>query len=367
MKRVLHVVKIMNQGGAETMIMNIYRNIDRTKIQFDFLCMDDNQGIYEEEIKSFGGRIFKVKSPDKGRIRNLYQIYKILKENANIEVIHSHISFYSGLVNYVAYLAKIKNRIVHSHTTNDLREKTLIRKIYNNFCRFMINKFSNVRLACGEKAGEYLFGNNSYEIVKNGIDLEKYTKVLNEEVEQLKKELSITEDDFIIGHVGRFEKVKNHEYFIQFAKTMKGMLKDFKIVLVGSGTEFDSLKNMIREENLEKYFILTGSRKDINVFMNMFNVFVMPSLYEGFPLVVVEALAGDNICYLSNNISKETNIISDRIRFFDILDNGVELANMIMKDKNNYKKIDIEKILIDKGYSIKDMVSKISNIYLFEN
>lgn len=360
--RVLHVVKVLDHGGAETMIMNIYRNINKEKIQFDFLCLSELNGEYEEEIKKLGGKIYKVPDPkEQGRIKNFYSIYKIMKEK-NIKVVHSHIMFYNGFINFIAWLVGIKVRISHSHSTSDVKKEDFARKTYMRFSRFLINLFSNVKIACGEKAGEYLYGKNKKIIIlKNGIDLDKYLNVTKKETEKLKAELGI-EEDFVIGHVGRFEKVKNHNFFIELAREIKKEKLNYKIVLVGNGSEYENIKNRIINENLSQYFILTGIRDDIHIFMNMFDIFIMPSLYEGFPLVVVEALAGNCICYLSNNISKETKIIEERVNFFDL---NIEMKDLIENIKNTKKeKIDIKNKLIDSGFSIKDMTNKLSEIYL---
>lgn len=366
-RRVLHVVKIMNHGGAETMIMNFYRNIDRNKIQFDFLCMDLSNGEYYEEIKKMGGNIYIVDAPEKSRIKNLIQIFKLIKrikKKENLVAVHSHISFYSGYVNFVAWLAGIKIRISHSHTTSDLRKIGNIRKIYNGFSRLLISMFSNVKLACGEKAGKYLYKSNKFEIINNGIDLDAFTNVSNENVNSLKRELNIEKDSLIIGNVARIEEVKNQQFLISIAKALILKKIKFKIVIVGNGSLLQKLIIKISKENLEKYFIFTGLRTDINIFMNLFDVFFMPSLYEGFPLVVAEALAGNNICYLSDTISNETNVIESYINYFNLNDSPDKIVERMLKSIENKDKVNVKKILKNKGFSIKDTTNKISNIYL---
>lgn len=356
---VLHIVSNLNCGGLENMIMNIYRNIDREKINFDFLCLSSIEGVFEEEIKKKGGKIYKVPQST----NKIIFLNSFLRKN-KYKAIHSHVMFYSGIVNLLAKINGIKIRITHSHSSSDLKKESIFRKIYMSISRFLINTFSNVKLSCGEKAGKYLYGNKSkFTILNNGIHLEKFLNVTEEEVIELKNELNIKKDDLIIGHVGSFLEVKNQEFFIQLAKKMVNKKENFKIVLVGTGKLFEHIKQLIQEEELQEYFVLTGIRKDIPVFMKMFDVFMMPSLYEGFPLAVVEALAGDNICYLSNNISKETQVIKDRVKFFDLNDDLNELITNIKNDINNKQNIDIEDILNEKGYSIKEMTNKITNIY----
>ena len=231
------------------------------------------------------------------------------------------------------------------------------------FSRFLINAFSNVKVACGEKAGKYLYGNRrKYIVLKNGIDLNKYFNVTDKQVAELKKELKINKNDVIIGHVGRFEKVKNHTFFISLAKKFRAKKLRYKIVLVGNGSEFDNIKSMVENEGVSEYFVLTGIRNDIEVFMKMFDIFLMPSLYEGFPLVVVEALAGDNVCFLSDNISKETNVIEGRVKFFNLNINLEELIAQIQCVKK--EGVDLNGELKKGGFSICDMVNKLVNIYM---
>ena len=176
--------------------------------------------------------------------------------------------------------------------------------------------------------------------------------------------MGINENDLIIGHVGRFAKVKNQEFFIEFANTLQKKNQNFKILLVGNGDNFEIIKNKIKENKLEQYFIMPGLRKDIPVFMKMFDIFIMPSLYEGFPLVVVEALAGDDICFFSDTISKETNVIPERVSYFNLNDNLEDLVNKMLKKYKEKETIDVLKELEQKGYSNKKIAEKLQSIYL---
>lgn len=364
-KRVLHVIKIMNRAGAETMIMNIFRNIDRSKIEFDFLYLTESVGDYEKEIIDLGGKVYKLPEPNKqGRIKSFYHIYKIMKQN-QYDVVHSHIMSYNGFINAIAYFAGVQTRISHSHTTKDLKQTSFFRKVYHKIMKIIINIFSNIKIACGKDAGEYLYGKNqSFIIVNNAIDLDKYLNVTQEEKQNLKQEMGIN-NEFIIGHVGRFDVAKNQEFFIGVAKELlKEGKKNFKIILVGQGEKFEFVKNKIKSEKLEEYFIMPGVREDIQIFMNIFDIFIMPSLYEGFGMVVVEALAGNNICFLSNRMPKETNIIESRVHFFDLNIEKEQLIKEIYQEVENKTSIDLKKELTSKGFSIKNMAEQMSKIYM---
>lgn len=358
---ILHVVSNLNCGGAETLIMNLYRNIDKSKFNFDFICLNSKiNGAYEPEILKSGGKIYKVQE-GKSKLKTLH---KILKEN-NYEVVHSHVMFYSGFVHIISKINNVKKRITHSHSTSDTKRETIFRKLYMSFSRILINIFSNIKISCGDKAAKYLYGHNkNYIILKNGIDLDKYCNVSTFDLNKLRDNLKLKEDDFIIGHVGNFLDVKNQIYFVDFAKEMIKYNKKVKIVLVGDGKNYNEISNIIKKEKLTKYIILAGHRDDINIFMNLFDAFVMPSLYEGFPLVVVEALAGDNICFLSDNISNETNLIEGRVFYFNLLESKEKLIDNILKTVKNKKNIDIKSELTKKGYSIKETTNIISSIYL---
>lgn len=343
--------------------MNMYRNIDRSKIQFDFLCMSNDSGDYDEEIKNMGGKIYRIDDPKNGMIKNLKQTYKILKEN-NFVAIHSHVSYYSGYICLVAHHAGLKNIITHSHTTNNFKKNNIMRKSYNFIARSLINKYATTKLACGEKAGQYLYGKKDFSVINNGINIDSYYNITDSQITDLKNEMGINENDLIIGHVGRFAKVKNQEFFIEFANTLQKENQNFKILLVGNGDNFEIIKNKIKENKLEQYFIMPGLRKDIPVFMKMFDIFIMPSLYEGFPLVVVEALAGDDICFLSDTISKETNVIPERVSYFNLNDNLEDLVNKMLKKYKEKETIDVLKELEQKGYSNKKIAEKLQSIYL---
>lgn len=214
-------------------------------------------------------------------------------------------------------------------------------------------------------AGKYLYGEKQMFIVlRNAIDLERYINVNKQELDNLRKELQIEDDELVIGNVGRFDRVKNQEFFIELAKEfIKENRKNFKIVLVGQGERFNYIEEKIKKEKLEKYFRMTGARNDVHIFMNMFDIFMMPSLYEGFPLVVVEALAGNAICYLSNNIPEETNIIESRVNFFDLnIEKKVLIENMY-NEMQNKREINIKEKLVKQGFSIQNMVEQICSIY----
>ena len=244
------------------------------------------------------------------------------------------------------------------------------RKIYNFVCRRLINIFSTVKIACGEAARDFLFGKTNkikkqVIILKNGINIKAFSSIDDEKKIIVKKQLGIEENELIIGHVGRFVEVKNHQFFIKLAKSIKE--KDFKILLVGDGDLKAVIEREIKENNLEDKFILTGKRKDVNVMMSIMDVFVMPSLYEGFPMVLIEALASGKNCVVSDNISKEVDVDEGSIDFANLND---DIQIWIDKIKRQIrKKVDMKsriKILEANGFSIENTTKILTKIYLGE-
>lgn len=370
MIRVLHIFGIMNIGGAETMIMNVYRNIDRSKIQFDFLCMSKEKGDYEEEIKQLGGKIYKIEAPSKvGYIQHIKDIIRICKNYGPYQAIHIPTMFHSGIVCLAAYISKIPVRIVHSHSASE-EEKNAKRRIYNFWCRRLINIFSTVKIACGEAAREFLFGNSKKAkkqviILKNGIDIKKFSSINKERMLEAKKQLGIKESQLVIGHVGRFTKVKNHKFFIKLAKFFNE--EDYVILLIGDGELKEYIENEIKERHLENKFILTGKRNDINTMMAIMDVFVMPSIYEGFPMVLIEALASGKNCVVSDGISKEVDIDKGSIEFISLNESIQKWINEIVRKAN--EKVNMKsrtKILEKNGFSIDKTTEILTKIYLGE-
>ena len=332
--KVLHVYRSMNRGGSETFIMNVYRNINRSKIQFDFLCTTNEKGLYDFEIENLEGRILHYDSfSSKNPIKVIKDTKKIIEKYGPYDAIHIPLQFYSGIYCIAAKKCNIKKIIVHSHSAGD-KKVNFFRLIYMKLMRMVINKYSNIKLACGKDASNYLFGTtDNVKIIYNGIDLEKFRNINDIELQKLKEKYKIN-SEMIIGHVGRFADVKNHKFFIQIAKALKERKIRFKIVFVGDGPNFDTIKTIVNENDLDDYFVFTGSQENTSLYYSMFNVFVMPSFYEGFPISVLEALATGVPCVLSNTITNEVNIIDNSCSFVDLNDQIDKWCDEIIRLSN---------------------------------
>ena len=268
-------------GGVESVVMNYYRNIDRDKIQFHFLCDEDSTDIPYDEIEKLGGKVIVI-PPYQKLFKYQKELYKVFKEN-NYKIVHSHINALSVFPLRIAKKAGVPIRIAHSHSTSKEKEwkKNILKMILRSFSKLYANNY----FACTEYAGKWLFGKKVVErkelnVINNAIDLKKFE--FNENIrEDLRKELGIKEDTLIIGHVGRFMKQKNHEFLIDvFEKAIK-QDDNIYLILVGQGPLEDKIKEMAKEKGIEDKILFLGQRNDVNKLYQAMDIFVLPSLYEG--------------------------------------------------------------------------------------
>ena len=278
---VAHIMGKWNGGGVESVVMNYYKNIDRNRIQFHFLCDEDSTDIPYEEIEKLGGKVIVI-PPYQKLFKYQKELYRIFKEN-NYKIIHSHINALSVFPLRIAKKEGVPIRIAHSHSTSNKKEwkKNILKMILRPFSKLYANNY----FACTEYAGKWLFGKKVVErkelnVINNAIDLKKFE--FNENTrEDLRKELGIKEDVLVIGHVGRFMKQKNHEFLIDvFEKAIK-QDDNIYLILVGQGPLEDKIKEMAKEKGIEDKILFLGQRNDVNKLYQAMDIFVLPSLYEG--------------------------------------------------------------------------------------
>ena len=278
---IAHIMGKWNGGGVESVVMNYYRNIDRNKIQFHFLCDEDSTDIPYEEIEKLGGKVIVI-PPYQKLFKYQKELYKIFKEN-KYKIVHSHINALSVFPLRIAKKAKIPVRIAHSHSTSNKKEwkKNILKMILRPLSKLYANNY----FACTEYAGKWLFGKKVVErkelnVINNAIDLKKFK--FNENTrEDLRKELGIKEETLIIGHVGRFMKQKNHEFLIDVFEEAIKQDNNMYLILVGQGPLEDKIKEMAKEKGIEDKILFLGQRNDVNKLYQAMDIFVLPSLYEG--------------------------------------------------------------------------------------
>ena len=369
--RVLHVVGGMNNAGLEAFIMNIYRKIDREKIQFDFAVLNKNETYYFEEIKSLGGKIYIQDDPKVVGLKKFEQgLYKTIQENGPYECVHSHIYYFNGSILKVAKKCNVRVRISHSHNTKDGKKDGLVRAIYRKYMQKMILKNATHTIGCSEEACRALHGDNSLNngkstVLPNAIDLQPYANLSMDKNENRKK-AQLPLDIPLIGHIGRFVEEKNHKYLIDIFEAFSKMNPSAKLVLVGDGPLRRDIKKIVDNKKLTDKVLFLGIRKDIPDILGSLDLFVFTSLFEGLGIVVVEAQASGVNCLISDTIPSEVDLNIDLINKLSInepVEKWTEKMNELIK-KDRYKYEQIEDKIIDKGYEINSLVEKIKELYI---
>ena len=363
--RVAHVIGNWLGGGVESVVMNYYRNIDRNKVQFDFLCSESSTDIPYEEIEKLGGRVFIVPNYTKV-VKYQKELKKIFKEN-NYKIVHSHISTMSVFPLRAAKKAGVPIRIAHIHSTTNKKEKkkNLLKQVLRPFSRVYATDY----MCCSELAGRWLFGDKEYDkgnvyLLNNAIDLDKFK--YNESLRKEKrKELCISDDTLVIGHVGRFVAQKNHSFLIDIFNEVHKQRENSILLLAGQGPLMEEMKEKVKILGIEESVKFLGQRNDIDKLYQAFDVFLLPSLYEGLPVVGVEAQATGLLCELSNDMTKETKVL-DTTRFMSLDNTAEEWANKILDDYSKFKRHDTTSEVTKNDFNIKKESTKLVQKYYEE-
>jgi len=368
--RILRIVAVMNRGGIETQIMNMYRKLDRKKFQFDFLVTRDEIGVFDEEIKELGGRIYRIPSiRDVGLISFVRNIDKFFNDHREYNIVHSHMNTWSGLFLGIAKKHGVKVRIAQSHSAqqghkqNSLKEK--FENIFKKIMRFFIKYNATHFWAVGQAAGEWLYGkkiaSTKMRIVPNAKDLELYKFDINAR-ELLRGELGVPNDAFVIGHVGSFSTVKNHSFLIDIFTEVLKKDKNVFLCLVGDGPLRSDIEAKIKEQDIVDYTLVLGLRNDVDRLMSMFDVLVLPSLFEGMPNVVIEAQAATLPCVVSDTITKEVDMGMGILSYISLSAKQSKWVDSILSYRENLRNLDLDNIY-DKGYDLNSLIKWLESFY----
>ncbi|MEK5256440.1 glycosyltransferase family 1 protein [Paenibacillus sp. FSL F4-0125] len=357
--RVLHVLAGLGNGGTEAFLMNLYRSIDRDKVQFDFLLRDSKNNQYEEEILKMGGRIYLTSDYPRHALKNFFEVNKFLKEHKEYKIVHVHgnsLMYITPLI--LAKKHKIASRIMHSHNT---MSKQRIYKLFHFFNRLLISRFTTDLFACSEDAGKWMFGNKQFTVVNNGIDVIKFI-YSEEKRKKIRKEFSITEK-LVVGNIGRFVEQKNHSFLIDVFYEVLKKNEDSVLMLVGSGELEDFLKKKIRKLQIENKVIFTGVRDDIPDLLQAMDIFLFPSLFEGLGIVLIEAQAASLKCITSKNVvPKETNI-SELIEYVSLNESVKIWADKVLDASTKYNRVEMKDKVENMGFSIEQVSKGIQEFY----
>jgi len=361
--RILHVFGSLNRGGAETMAMNLYRKIDKTKIQFDFVVHGDLVGDYEEEIEGYGGKIYRIPRY-KGSNHFLYarEWKRFLTKHQEYKIVHSHVRSTASI--YLA-IAKEMGRvtIIHSHNTSSGKGISAIAK---NILQSRLRRVSDYYFACSTEAGEWLFGkeicqSDKFFLTKNAIDIEKFS-FCEAKRAAVRRRLGL-ENKIVIGHIGRFNPQKNHEFIIDiFQKTLEILPKSC-LLLVGEGNLEPIIQDKVNNLGLSDEVLFAGVRTDITDLLQAMDFFLMPSLFEGLPVVLIETQAAGLPALISTEISNEVKI-TDFIESLSLDENSSVWAAEIKKMLQKITRKNMHAGLLKAGYDIKAAAAWYESFYL---
>ena len=359
--RILQVVTIMNRGGLETMLMNYYRQMDRTKIQFDFMVHRNEEGHYDEEILKLGGNIYRMPQIRPGNYKRYFRLLdEFFSSHSEYKVVHSHINENSSFVLRAANKANVPCRIAHSHLSDLAIDIKLPFRIY---ARNVMKNHPTDYFSCSQKAGDWLFGkkisdSTRHLVLNNAVNVNEF-KFNQSARNQIRKELKI-EDKLVIGHIGRFNKQKNHNFLLDIFKTVHEQQTNAVLVLVGEGHLRQSIEKKASELGISDQVLFLGVREDISTIMHGFDLFLFPSLFEGLPVVLVEAQAAGLKCIVSDSITSESDI-TERIEFVSLNKSPKFWAQVILTSTYDHK--DTSEKLRKNGYDTVTMADWLYGFY----
>ena len=360
--RVAHIMGKMASGGVEAVVMNYYRHIDRTKVQFDFIIDEDSTVVPYDEIESMGGRVYKV--PPYQKPAAYHSALVGLFRGNKYSIVHSHINTLSIFPLFAAMRADVPVRIAHNHSTAGKGETA--RNILKYILRPFAKLFPTHYCACSKHVGRWLFGNKSLAkgrvtIINNAIDTSKF--IFSKQIrENVRKELNI-ENKFVVGHVGRFVKTKNHLFLVDIFDQIRVRNPDSTMLLVGEGELEQKTRDRVKELGLTEHIRFLGVRNDVHRLLMAMDVFLLPSLYEGLPVVGVEAQISGLKTLVSDTTTREAEVLEDGIEFMSLNQSTEEWAARAI----SFRPVDREKIAeiaAVAGYDIGLAADKLCKYYM---
>lgn len=358
--RVLHIVTTMNRGGLETMLMNYYRHIDRKKVQFDFLVHREEESDYEKEIILLGGKVFRLSKLNPFSIHYRNELYNFFHGHLEYQIVHVHQDCLSSIALKEAFRCKIPIRIAHSHNARqDLNLKYIIKYYFMKH----IPKYATHLFACGKDAGDWMFCGKDYMILNNAINATKFSYNI-EKRREIRNSLNLV-DETVIGHIGRFDKQKNHDFLIEVFNQVNRLDRNTRLCLVGQGKLEKEIKEKVKKLGLYDKVLFLGKRDDINELLQAMDVFVFPSLFEGLPVTVIEAQASGLPIIKSENVSKQC-VITPNVFTLSLNDSPLKWAQKILEINKVFNRKDTAQYIINNHYDINENAKWFENFYLNE-
>ena len=346
----------MMRGGTEAFIMNLLNHIDYDKFEVDVVVHGDKPGIYDQEIKDLGCKLFSVPIKSKNPIKNQQALEKIMREG-QYDVVHSHLNAMNGPLLEIAKKFDVQHRISHSHASEHYTNSKL-KIMMGERAKKKIPLYATELFSCSQLAGEFLYGELPFVIIKNAIDTNKY--LYNEKVRiSLKKDLGL-KDELVFGHVGRFVYQKNHLELIEIFNQIQKDTPNSVLLLVGDGELLEETKEQVIKLGLKEKVKFLGVLDNIPSLLSVFDHFLLPSNFEGLPFVLVEAQCNGINILCADTVDKNVKI-TDLVHILPLGNNALWVKKF--KDTQNYKRFSRNQELADAGYAIESQVKFICDLY----
>ena len=368
MTKVLILTHRFIYGGIEKLLLDVFTKKHSPSIQYDLLTLiSEKDDALIERLKTYGVQYYSLEldkySPLKRQFVHYKSLYSFIKSN-NYDVVHINITSYARALDMlVVKLAGVKKRIIHSHSADKdnsfWRIISHIKKLYD----YTATDF----LACSDNAAKHLFSKRIYDtkryvIINNGIDICKY-QYSDDDRNQTREKLGLRDSTLLVGHVGRFTKAKNHEFLLEVFSKICRAYPDSKLLLIGDGELNREIKEKIASLKIEDKVILYGSSSDVSSMLSAIDIFIFPSIYEGFGLSVIEAECNGLPCYISENVPKSA-MVTSNVRQFDLSNGAQWWADSILKENNN--RVDEVEMIRSAGFDIDSTVRQLERIYTEE-
>lgn len=364
--RVLNLFTIMNRGGAETMVMNYYRKIDRTKVQFDFMVHRQERGAYDDEIEALGGRIFRMSPIAPATLgKYLRELQDFFQSHPEYRILHAHMSELGYFAFKEAKKWGVPVRICHAHNVPVFLNETFkekVKRVPREILAHQIRKLSTDCFACSKEAGFWLFGRKrQFTVMKNAIDTSRFIYDKNN-AQRIRREYD-WDDKFVIGHVGRFCPQKNHQFVVDVFNEIQKELPQSVLVLIGDGPLKEQIQYKVESLSLADKVFFLGNRDDVNLFYQAFDIFLFPSLYEGFGNVLLEAQAAGLMSFTSKDVVPLEARVTSLLHYIPLSCTTTEWKNIILRNRL-YERKDMSKDILSRGYDITENASWLCDFYL---
>lgn len=349
MTRMLHIVGSMSPSGIGNFIMNVYRNIDREKVQFDFIVHEHREVSFDDEIRALGGRLFYVTRKAVSPRRNFMEIRRVVKEG-NYKIVFRHTDTATVALDLLAArLGGARELIAHSHSTSTPNERM------HRLFQPMLNALCTKRFACSDKAGKWLYGKKPYEVIINAINLSDFS--YQEELRQKVREAEKLAGMLVVGHIGNLLPVKNHLFMLDVMAELVKLQPDAVMLFAGDGEMRPLIEEKREKLGLEKQVRLLGVRTDTAALLQAMDVFLFPSKYEGLPIAMVEAQCSGLPNLVSDVITQDVDV-TPLVHKLSLQQPPKVWAEQILKLSQEIRKAPERRLFTEKGFDIKEMVKR---------